>query len=362
MKTVQISVNLKQGESVLEENIAQALKSNDIQVVNIYLQNKDNIQYEGAADSHYCLNLQSKELKGFARKKVYTKLRKILLTENPEVIICHRYKPIDLGLKLNKEFNFRKCLLVNHGPGDYQKSPFRAMSTKLRLAGNCTMIACSETLATELSQIGFECIYINNAIDVIAVKNNLLSRENAREYLGISSGDFAYGTIGRLCEAKDHETLIRSFVETNAYQSGAKLFIIGEGKLRNHLELIIEKIDKKKQIFLTGNIIDAKRFISAFDVFTFTSIREGLPIALLEAMGSSAPIIASDTPSVLSVVSKAGSIFKAGNSTDLTKKLDEMFLLDQNSLDELGQKAFRRALDDFNKVSFQEKYIKLVKS
>lgn len=352
---VQISVHMKIGESVLEENIASALRKKKFRVVNIYLQNKNKLSYEGNANKFYCLGLESSELKGFSRIAILQKVKGIIDIERPEIIICHRYKPIALGLRINRKNRFKKCILVNHGIGDYDPI-LRRILTRILLLKNCTMVACSPVVSEYLQNRKFPSITINNAIDVDGCCHSLMSREEARNFLQISDDRYIFGTIGRICEAKDHQTLVSGFIKSQAFKDGAILIIIGEGKLRSSIEALIAANKAQSQVILAGNIVNAKRLLKAFDGFLFTSITEGLPLSLLEAMAAQQAIIGSDIPAVMQVIKGASLSFTAGDSESLCTKIDELYASSDSERGHLGEMAFRRVKDMYDIENFNLHY------
>ncbi|MBI4812809.1 glycosyltransferase family 4 protein [Candidatus Falkowbacteria bacterium] len=70
--------------------------------------------------------------------------------------------------------------------------------------------------------------------------------------------------------------------------------VIGEGPERKKLEELIKKYDLEASFFLLGRIVDARRYLKAFDVFVLPSIKEGFPYAVLEAMVAGLPIVATE--------------------------------------------------------------------
>jgi glycosyltransferase involved in cell wall biosynthesis len=95
------------------------------------------------------------------------------------------------------------------------------------------------------------------------------------------------GSIGRLVREKNYET----FIEAAKFVPNAYFFIIGEGQELKNLQFTIYNLQLGNRFFIippTGN--DAQ-FLKAFDVFVMSSIKEGLPYVLLEAMAAELPIV-----------------------------------------------------------------------
>lgn len=95
------------------------------------------------------------------------------------------------------------------------------------------------------------------------------------------------GSIGRLVREKNYETLIAAAAVT----PDACFFIIGSGPERPSLESRIKNLKLEKRFFIIPPSGDDARYLKAFDVFAMSSIKEGLPYILLEAMLAELPII-----------------------------------------------------------------------
>ncbi|NEW59760.1 glycosyltransferase [Sulfurovum sp. bin170] len=130
-----------------------------------------------------------------------------------------------------------------------------------------------------------------NIRDTIVI-NNLFDIEKITK---LSKGDapvdeeFTFITIGRLDEGKNHILLIKAMQSVDA-----KLYIIGDGKLREYLEKQIEILDLKEKVFLLGKQKNPYKYLSKADCFAFASNHEGFPNVLVEALACELPVISTD--------------------------------------------------------------------
>jgi len=102
--------------------------------------------------------------------------------------------------------------------------------------------------------------------------------------------------VGRLDKLKGIDLLIESLNYVKLEMSDVKLRIVGDGDLRNYLENMVFKHDLDENVIFDG-YLQGERLINAYlksEIFVFPSLREGMPIALLEAMSAGLPIIASN--------------------------------------------------------------------
>jgi glycosyltransferase involved in cell wall biosynthesis len=107
---------------------------------------------------------------------------------------------------------------------------------------------------------------------------------------------FRIGSVGRLVPAKDHVTLIRSFAIVSAAMPTAELHILGDGPCRAAISQTAESLGVTNRVFLHGAGLDVPGFLSALDLFVLSSIDEGLPISLMEALAAGLPVVSTRLP------------------------------------------------------------------
>jgi glycosyltransferase involved in cell wall biosynthesis len=107
---------------------------------------------------------------------------------------------------------------------------------------------------------------------------------------------FRIGAVGRLVPAKDHATLIRSFAVVSAAMPLAELHIVGDGPCRMALSQIAASLGLTNRVFLHGASLDVPGFLSTLDLFVLSSISEGLPISLMEALAAGLPVVSTRLP------------------------------------------------------------------
>lgn len=122
-----------------------------------------------------------------------------------------------------------------------------------------------------------------------------LFNENKGELFNdIQKKPFNFINLGRLVRQKGQWFLIRSFRHVVDQHPNAKLFILGEGILRNELEDLINKLELNKNVYLLGEQKNIFPFLKNSNCFILTSLWEGLPLVLIEALSLNLPIISTD--------------------------------------------------------------------
>jgi glycosyltransferase involved in cell wall biosynthesis len=102
--------------------------------------------------------------------------------------------------------------------------------------------------------------------------------------------------VGRLSPAKDYPTLLNAFAILRQ-KVAANLLILGEGSLRKKLEVMIHELELTDSVRLPGLIMNPFPYMSNADVFVLSSVWEGLPGTLIQAMACGCPVISTDCPS-----------------------------------------------------------------
>ena len=190
-------------------------------------------------------------------------------------------------------------------PYDPQLGPFYSRKRKVvdRLTARLWVdrfVAVSEAVREGLSrEFGIRSSQISlipNGVDLTRFAPRPAGRSAVRASLGLVDAEMVVLIVGRLIPEKNHATLIRAIHGLGREWSRVRLLIVGEGPLRVDLERLTDELGMRERVMLLGARTDVERVHAAADVFVLPSLREGFPVALLEAMASALPVIASSIP------------------------------------------------------------------
>ena len=137
--------------------------------------------------------------------------------------------------------------------------------------------------------------------------------EKKEKALTLEKGN-ALVTMGRLNKQKGQWHLIRALTMVKDQIPDVKLYVFGEGELREPLEKLIKELDLEENVKLLGYVEAPHAYLDDCDCFVFPSIQEGLGNVLLEAMAFGMPCVSADCPSGPREVLAPG--------TDMKEKLD----------------------------------------
>lgn len=160
--------------------------------------------------------------------------------------------------------------------------------------------------------------------------------------------DFTFITVGRMSEQKNQKLLLETFYEVRKERPNIQLLFAGDGVLKDGLVTLANKLDLDNVKFL-GNVTDIEKYYAQSDVFVLSSIYEGLPMTILEAMAAGLAIVSTDVGGVKDIVTNNGLLVPSGNLEALKKAMIEL-IDDKQKLLELSKNSF----DDAQKFDIKE--------
>ena len=162
------------------------------------------------------------------------------------------------------------------------------------------------------------------------------SRVRARRDLGLAEGEVAVAIVGRLGIEKGHRLFLTSAAEVLKRHPAARFIIVGEGVERAGIEALVAELGLQSCVQLLGHRDDMPALYPAIDVLAITSLREGLPNVLLEAMLHAIPAVATAVGGIPDVVRDEddGLLVPPGDARSFTNALGRI----------VGDGELRRAL------------------
>ena len=131
-----------------------------------------------------------------------------------------------------------------------------------------------------------------NGVDVSALNAAALEAREARAVLGLPASGAVIGTAARFDRVKRLDVLLRAVARMP--DTSARVVLIGRGDEARALRDAAAALGLGARAVFPGEIVDAARLFRAFDVFVAPSAKEGMPLAVLEAMALGVPVVASD--------------------------------------------------------------------
>jgi glycosyltransferase involved in cell wall biosynthesis len=177
---------------------------------------------------------------------------------------------------------------------------------------------------------------------------DFFTKEQARKILHLNDADLIIGSIGNLYKTKGFESLIKT-ANIIKNKISVKFLIIGDGSERKNLERLIKKYNLENNFILAGEINEAAKLLKAFDIYICSSVKEGLPYSILEAMQAELPIITTNVGGIPEIIenNKNGLLIKPAEALDIANALQKL-TNDKNLAIYLGKNAEQKVKQEFS--------------
>ena len=171
-----------------------------------------------------------------------------------------------------------------------------------------------------------EMIY--NGVDLKALgKADPGARASVRQEFGFAADDFVVLLIARLHELKDHQTALRTIDRVRQAVPNVRLLLVGEGDQRPAIEQTIVERSLQDHVKLAGTRSDIANLLAASDSFLLTSISEGIPLTVIEAMAARRPVVATAVGGLSEMIQhgRNGLLAAAGDDAGLAQSLVQLY-------------------------------------
>ena len=255
--------------------------------------------------------------------KVFRKL----LAEKPDVIHTHTAKAGTIGRAagfLYRLLTLRKVKIVHTYHGHVFHSYYGNAKTKLFLAIEKTLAWLTTDKIIVISRQQYEEIHkqfgvgkesqfkiVPLGIDFEPFRNGESKRERFRSEFSADDKTILVGLVGRLTEIKNHELFLKVAqiykLRKTADSPDLKFIIVGDGHLRQALEESAKNLQIEDVVVFSGNRNDTDAVYAGLDIVALTSLNEGTPLSLIEAMANTRPVISTEVGGVVDLLGEVKS-------------------------------------------------------
>jgi glycosyltransferase involved in cell wall biosynthesis len=288
------------------------------------------------------------------------KMIRLCREENVAIWHGHDYKSNALGLIARHWWPMKLVTTVHGWVQHTRRTPLYYKIDKYCLRRYDEVICVSKDLYEECLALGVSpsrCHLVHNGIDIEEFRRSLAAAP-AQNVFRDFDGGLLIGAMGRLSDEKGFDLLIRAVARLLGEGFDIHLRIAGEGGARPKLRSLIAELGVGDRVRLLGHVSDPKGFCEAIDIFALSSLREGLPNVLLEAMALEAPVVATRIAGIPSLIThqENGILIEPGSDDELVAGLRQ--LLDDRQLRERLAKAGRATIEQ--SFGFQQRMEKIV--
>ena len=137
-----------------------------------------------------------------------------------------------------------------------------------------------------------------------------------REQYGIPQDAPLIGIAGRMVPVKNHALFLESAAQIRAKRPDARFIMIGDGELRDDLERQIDNLGLRGFVKITGWLTDMPAAYADMDVFALSSVNEGTPVTVIEALSAGCPVVATHVGGIPDLLEggRFGALVSSGNA------------------------------------------------
>ena len=279
--------------------LIQGLLKRDVRITLVCLEQEGDLVDQLAKDN---LQIIAFNKSPGLRFELANKIAGLVKSLNVDVIHSHNsgphfYAALAVPLLLNK----KKLIHTKHGRDDPDNVK-KVLLNKISSFFTHTVVAVSSDASDVCRDIeGIspkKLAVIENGIDLSPYFD--IDREAQTQR--INSGEIRLIHVGRLSLEKNQQLLLRVFASMLQTYPQASLTICGDGNQKAALVELAESLNISDKIDFVGAVNDVPQRLSSHDAFVLSSITEGLPLAIIEAMAGGLPVVSTDVGGMREVI------------------------------------------------------------
>ena len=309
--------------------------------------------------------LSNIELINAFRFSILFKLVRILKEHRIDLLHCHVHKPTVYGVMAARLA--RTPIVLSHVHGLGRSGKFRRKLTNYLVSRKCSkIIAVANSVKEDILRNNWrmppeKVSILENSVDYARFADVSASGANARQMLELPPKAFVFGTVGRLAKTKGLTFLIEAFSIVKEEIPSAELILLGNGPCREELEQQASKSPCRDSIRFLGHRGNIEQLYRAMDVFVLSSVAEGMPRAILEAMAAGVPCIATKVGGIPEILPSrdAGRLVPARDADALAASMVEFAKMPAEEIRKIADNARDRVRKLYSHEVVREKLANL---
>ncbi len=286
-----------------------------------------------------------------------------------DLVHAHQYTPFFYAAAARSLWSSLPIIFTEHGRFYPDSSSLkRTVFNRLMLRKRDRVVAVGKNVCEAL--IKYESFprkridVIYNGIDLVPFSGTLRpeNRDSIRRDLGLSKDAILIVQVARLDPIKDHVTAIRALSELVAMGLDVHLAIVGDGPERQRIQNEIAVVGVGGRTHMLGLRRDIADLLRSADIALMTSVSEGIPLALIEAMACGLPCVSTDVGGIPEVVSHASGMLCPAKDRERIAKALHQLCVDQRLRNAMGLVGRRIALERFSEERMIAQYATLFAS
>ena len=302
--------------------------------------------------------------------KIFLELVHEFKKSNIQIIHTHKYKDTILAAPAAKLSGIPHVVRTVHG----LREPFEglpAFNMSLYEAIERTVHRyCVDSIIGVSSQIENRYKAKGQVSSVTCIRNGIdlegkavqSDRWRMRKDLGIDSATCLIGTVGRLTPVKGIPYLLEAVTILVRQGAKVKILVVGEGGIRQDLIAQTHSLRIADNVVFLGHREDTDVLLQAMDIFALPSLSEGIPMALLEAMAASRPIVASRVGGIPEIIEDGfeGYLVEPMDVNNLAERCRQLIEFPEVAR-RMGEQGRKRVERDFSATAMADRVASVYK-
>jgi len=285
--------------------------------------------------------------------------------EKPHIVHTHSSKTGILGRWAAKAANVPIIIHTVHGWGHhvYKNRLYKNLFTFLerrtaKISDKLIVVSSTNSIDGLRDGIGESGQYttIHSCINLDEFTNVSSDPAETRKKLGINPDSRLVGTVGRLSPQKNPLDFIRTAEKVKKELPDTQFIYVGDGPLRNETEKLVKETGLSEDVFLPGLRTDVPDLLCCMDVFILTSLWEGLPRVIPQAMACRLPVVANAVDGVCEIIDdkRNGFLILPGDISLMSERVISL-LKNEQLKQKISQKGMETARKDFSLTDMVQK-------
>lgn len=292
------------------------------------------------------------------------RLRREIIYAAPDVVHSHLYHA-NIFCRMLRLVVPMNCLITtahnNHEGGLFRMSCYRLTNSLSDAFTNVSGEAVDAFVRHGAAKAG-ELLTIYNGICTDSFKLLTDSKKIVYEELGMPSDQKLIIAVGRLNKEKDYANLFEALSLLEPRLFDYLLVIAGDGPLEGELKLLVEQKNLISRVRFLGVRQDIPELLSAADLYVLSSVSEGFPLVVGEAMACEKFVVATDCGGVKEFMGNTGILVPPNDSNALAAELANALMLTKAARVKAGKLARDRIVSNYSLTSSVDKWIALYNS
>lgn len=327
-------------------------------------ENKEDLEIP-FCDKYYDLPFERSPYK-VGNIKVYKQLKKIIDSNNYEIIHCHT--PMGSVITRLAARESRKkgtsVLYTAHGFHFYKGAPIKnwliyyPVEKWLSKHTDCLITINNEDFEIAKKNFKTKQIELVNGVGIDTHRftpQSLEKKLKLREEYGYSEKDFLLISVAELNYNKQQDLLINVVYLLKNKIPNLKLLLVGDGELKEHYSLQVSELGLGENVEFLGYRKDVANLLALSDIAVSSSRREGLPLNVMEAMATGLPLVVTNCRGNRDLVAdgKNGYVVDINDVETFGKRIEELYL-SPNKRETFGQTSLKM-IEDYKLINIKNK-------